>query len=207
MIYFAGILVIGGTGAGGAQTSVEFWSPNVTCTLKNYPRGLAGGPTVNLVSETLIGCYLNYCDIFQNGSWQINWKHTNAERMGHSSVLLEEDSDGDVYIILLGGSSSNSTEVILVDETPPYIGPLSIRHGQGHCTIMLSDERMVITGGSGTEKFVTQYEDYGSGHEISLSPMGKERTYHACGVYYFDYVNSTVPVSKWLSKTYKARHL
>ena len=205
MIYFAGILVIGGTGAGGAETSVEFWSPNVTCTLKNYPRGLAGGPTVNLVSETLIGCYLNYCDIFQNGSWQINWKHTNAERMGHSSVSFE-DSDGGA-ILLLGGSSSNSTEVIRVDETPPYLRPLSIRHGQGHCTIMLSDGRMVITGGSGTEKFVTQYEDYGSGHEISLNPMGKERTYHACGVYYFDYVNSTVPVSKWLSKTYKARHL
>ena len=162
----------------------------MTCALENYPRGIAGGPTVNLVSESIIGCYLNYCDIFQNGSWQINWKHTNAERMGHSSVSFE-DSDGGA-ILLLGGSSSNSTEVILVDETPAFLGPLSIRHGQGHCTIILSDHRMVITGGSGTEKFVTQYDMYDSENVISLSPMGKGRANHACGVYYFDYFNSTV---------------
>ena len=67
ILCLAGILVIGGTGTGtGAQASVEFWSQNFSCSLKNYPRSMDWGSTVNLVLASLIGCFGFYCDIFQN---------------------------------------------------------------------------------------------------------------------------------------------
>ena len=160
-------MVIGGTGDQGAQTSVEFWSQNFSCSLDNYPRGMDWGPTVNMVLDSLIGCFGFYCDIFQSGFWHSNWKSTNESRMLHSSVSTDSS------ILLLGGLGGESTEWITVGDAPPPLGPLKIRHGAGHCTIKHSDDYLVVTGGSETESLVTGYRLYQdqAGHsQKSLGP-------------------------------------
>ena len=169
--------------------SVEFWSRNFSCSLENYPRGMDWGPTVNVVSDSLIGCFGFYCDIFQHGFWHSNWKHTNESRQQHSSVNGVSTHGS---ILLLGGVDVKSTEWIAVGDAPPPLGPLTIRHGAAHCTIKHSDDYLVVTGGSGTENLVTEYR-LNIDQTVPSTPLGQARINHACGVYY----NSSGPVSKW----------
>ena len=62
-------------------------------------------------------------------------------------------------------------------------GPFDVRHGDGHCTIQLSADLIVVTGGRDTKEYVAEYELTGNGNETPKTPMGEGRTAHACGVY------------------------
>merc|ERR1711934_1041964 len=174
-----GILVIGGDNYAASQ-SVEFWSAadpeQGSCILNDYPRGMNGGPTVNLVSGHLVACYDHTCEIYREGSWQ-HLQDTTASRTFHSSAARED------AVLLIGGDDSDgSTEWIPVDGSAAKPGPFTVRHGYDHCTIQLSDDIIVVTGGWQTEAFVTEYhlED---GTETALTPLGQPRRAHACGVY------------------------
>ena len=52
-----------------------------------------------------------------------------------------------------------------------------------HCTAQISNEIIIVTGGDGTQSYVTEYHLSGDGNETPLSPMTKGRESHACGVY------------------------
>merc|ERR1719341_2451040 len=99
-----------------------------------------------------------------------------ASRTLHSSAARED------AVLLIGGDDSYSTEWIPVDGSAAKPGPFTVRHGEHHCTIQLSDDIIVVTGGWQTEAFVTEYhlED---GTETALIPLGQPRWGHACGVY------------------------
>ena len=99
-------------------------------------------------------------------------------RVYHSSAVKDDDR-----ILLIGGSESRSTEWISVDGSPSQPGPFDVRHGQKHCTIQLSSDLILVTGGSGTFAFVTSYHLSGNGDETPLTPMKQGRAQHACGVY------------------------
>ena len=58
-----------------------------------------------------------------------------------------------------------------------------MRHGYRHCTIQLSVDLIVVTGGYETFDFVTEYQLTGDGKETPLTPMQQGRLGHACGVY------------------------
>merc|ERR1719237_429659 len=133
------------------------------------------GPTVNLVSGHQVACYEDTCEIYREGSWQ-HLQDTTARRSDHSSATRED------AVLLIGGLVSDSTEWILVDGSAAKPGPFTVRHGYRHCTIQLSDDIIVVTGGWQTEAFVTEYhlED---GTETALTPLGQPRWDHACGVY------------------------
>merc|ERR1712083_603623 len=63
---------------------------------------------------------------------------------------------------------------------------MGIRHGSGHCTLQISNETIIVTGGDGwegMESYVTEYHLSGDGNETPLSPLTKGRRDHACGVY------------------------
>ena len=63
-------------------------------------------------------------------------------------------------------------------------GPFQIRHGQQHCTIQVSPDVIVITGGaSNTYNYVTEYQLTGDGMERQLEGLNQGRRIHACGVY------------------------
>ena len=79
--------------------------------------------------------------------------------------------------------SSAPTEWISMDGSLSQSGPFDVRHGSDHCTIQLSSDLIVVTGGEDTGKLVTSYHLTGNGDETPLTPMNQRRDSHACGVY------------------------
>ena len=181
----SGILVLGGHPDETADQSVEFWSPTgQSCILSNYPRKMEMGPTVDLVSDHLVACYYHTCEIYREGSWQHLQNMTGnggpLGRKDHNSATTKD------AVLLIGGFSS-TTEWIPVDGSPSQPGPFSVRrHGPGHCTIQLSDDVIVVTGGVSNVvdpyQYVTQYQ-MTDGTETPLTSLGQPRYAHACGVY------------------------
>ena len=70
-----------------------------------------------------------------------------------------------------------------MDPRPAQPGPFEVTHGMLHCTIQLSADVIVLTGGLGTEELVTEYHLTGDVDGTSLTPMLQPRRVHACGVY------------------------
>merc|ERR1712130_459656 len=178
-----GILIIGGnSGFALNYKSVEFWSPSdpdeESCSLYDYPRGIKYGPTANLVSSQVVVCYDESCEIFNGGEWS-RLTTTRSRRLWHSSAVQDDER-----ILLIGGKYSNSsTEWISVDGSPSQPGPFDVRHGSSHCTIQLSSNVIVLTGGIRTRNLVTRYKMTGNGDETPLTSMNRGRDSHACGVY------------------------
>ena len=135
---------------------------------EHVPRSLS----VNL---TGVACYLNTCEIYQEGSWK-NLQNTTNNRLYHSSAATQD------AVLLIGGQGEDTTEWIPVYGSPSQPGPFNIRHGQSHCTLQISNEKIIITGGKDTELYVTEYQLTGDGNETPLTPMRPRRS-HACGVY------------------------
>ena len=172
------MLVIGG-GPSSVNQSVEFWSPTSPeqrgCVLGEYPREMMFGPTVNLAFGRLVACYEDSCDVFQNGIWQ-HLMDTHQRRVGHSSATTEEG------VLLIGGQYSNSTELISVDDSPVRPGPFVVRHGHLHCTVKVSTNILVVTGGIDTYDLVTEYH-LNDNQEVQHATLQQGRRSHACGVY------------------------
>ena len=151
-----------------------------SCKLSDYPREM-NSPTANLVSGQLVACFGESCEVHQGGEWN-HLVNTSSYRSGHSSAA------NDTHILLIGGEKSNTTEWIPVpvpgmDPRPAQPGPFEVTHGMLHCTIQLSADVIVLTGGHGTEELVTEYHLTGDVNGTSLTPMGQPRRVHACGVY------------------------
>ena len=175
----SGILVIGGSGGNGGPETVQLWSPadDGSCVLDDYPRSMNPGPTVNLVLGEIVACYEDSCDIYNNGEWN-HLVDTRATRRYHSSLTTEDNR-----LLLIGGFDSRSTEWIPKDGSPSQPGPFDIRHEGSHCTVQISNEIIIVTGGVNTGSYVTEYHLSGDGNETPLSPLTKGREDHACGVY------------------------
>ena len=139
------------------------------------------GPTVNLVSGRLVGCYNDACEAYRNGSWQ-HLQDTLQDRQGHSSATTDD------AILKIGGfPSEETTEWIPVDGSPAHPGPFNIRHGEDHCTIQVNALTIVVTGGysSTPQDYVTEYQLNGV-TETPLTPLLKPRRQHACGSFLND---------------------
>ena len=167
-------MVIGGNSLYATQ-SVEFWSEQGSCILNDYPRRLNQGPTTNFISSRLVTCGLYTCEIYKDGSWE-QLQSTTIRRIFHSSAQTKD------AILLIGGSYSNTTEWIPMDGSAAHQGPFIVRHGESHCTIQISVDIVVVTGGSQSESYVTQYQ-LTDGNETPLTSLGQPRSGHACGVY------------------------
>ena len=106
---------------------------------------------------------------------------TIVSREFHSAVSLAD------RVLLIGGLTlfSNqelSSEFIPVDGSVASPGPFTVRHREGHCTMRISEEVIVVTGGELTDDLVTEYQ-LTDGRETALTPMTQRRYEHACGVY------------------------
>ena len=69
------------------------------------------------------------------------------------------------------------------------LGPFEVAHGFGHCTIQVSPDTIVVTGGVGAEDGTGQ--DWVTSYKLtdgSETPWGggliQGRAYHACGAYH-----------------------
>ena len=174
---FPGILVLGGYPS---YTSVEFWSADnpgqEDCLLNSYPKNLPHEPSANFVAGQLVTCYGGQCEGFIKGVWS-TFTSTIYSRQYHSSAQTEDK------ILLIGGSSSPSTtEWISLDGSASQNG-FTIRHNYRHCTIQLSPDLIVVTGGHSYRYYVTEY-NLTTGAERTLTRLNQGRQYHACGVYH-----------------------
>ena len=143
-------------------------------------------PTANLVSGQLVVCYDFTCEIYQDGQWN-HLVDTREKRTHHSSATNQD------RILLLGGDVSvHTTEWISIDGSPSQPGPFDLRHGPDHCTIQISDDVIVVTGGGSSDgsnvdrdtyQLVTEYHLTGDTNETPKTPMKYGRREHACGVY------------------------
>ena len=134
-------------------------------------------PTANLVSGELVACLGDSCDIYDNGEWN-HLVDTRETRVDYSTAVKDD------RLLLIGGEyTTTSTEWILTDGSPSQPGPFDIRHGFSHCTLQISNEIIIVTGGVYTESYVTEYHLTGNGNETPLSPLTEPRYGHACGVY------------------------
>ena len=134
------------------------------------------GPTANLVSGQLVE---NSCEIYNGGG---EWNHlvnTISRRTYHTSAVKEDDD----RILLIGGVDSRSTEWIPVDGSPSQPGPFYVRHGYAHCTLQLSADTIVVTGGDDTWQYVTSYKLTANEDKTPLTPMKRGRMGHGCGVF------------------------
>ena len=186
-ISLSGILVLGGFGqAYDYENRVEFWSPEEgSCLLHSYPRGM-DDPTVNIISEQIVACHDYSCDLFREGSWH---HHTDTrERRNWGSSAVHDDR-----VLLIGGvheedqTDNWSTEWIhIAGYSQP--GPFQVSHGPGHCTIQVSTDVIVVTGGwvkegGLTQDLVTEFRLTGDTTKTPLTRMINARSDHACGVY------------------------
>ena len=164
-----------------SSASVEFWSASnpeeASCELSDFPREISQGPTANLVSGQLVVCYGDSCEIYNDGAWD-HLVQTMHPRQGHSSAENEE------RILLIGGQDSQSTEWIPLDGSPAQPGPFQVRHGARHCSVQISSDLIIVTGGFNTEEYVTEYQLSGvDATETLLTPIIRPRQQHACSVY------------------------
>ena len=184
-----GILVIGGTSSpfpsSSAANSVELWTPAApeeSCTLPHYPRDMDYGPTVNFVAKQLVACNDDSCEKYDDNNGWTKIADTRDRRLFHSSAQHED------RILLIGGLSSgglssNSTEWIPADGGDSQIGPWVVRHGRDHCTIQVSSDLIVVTGGVDADDYVTEYQLNGNATETEMTALITGRRRHACGVY------------------------
>ena len=136
------------------------------------------GPTANFVSGQLVACQGDSCEIYNGGGEWVHLVDTRSSREYHSSAVKDDER-----ILLIGGLFSTSTEWIWVDGSPSQPGPFDVRHGMDHCTIQLSSDLIVVTGGFKTEEYVTRYHLSSNGDEAALTPLKQGRIGQACGVY------------------------
>ena len=136
------------------------------------------GPTANFVAGQLVACYDYSCEKYNDTTSR--WTriaYTRSDRRFHSSAQHAD------RILLIGGLDSNSTEWMSTDGGDPQIGPWIARHGHSHCTIQVSSDLIVVTGGSGTYDYVTEYQLTGDATETVMTSLINGRREHACGVY------------------------
>ena len=70
-----------------------------------------------------------------------------------------------------------------MDGGRPQEGPFDVRHGYDHCTIQVSSDLIVVTGGEYTHDYVTEYQLTGEATETVMTPMINGRSGHACAIY------------------------
>ena len=136
------------------------------------------GPTTNFVAGQLIACYWDSCEKYNgnDNSWT-KIADTRSTRYWHSSAQHED------RILLIGGRVSSSTEWISTNGGEAQIGPWVVRHGESHCTIQVSSDLIVVTGGYRTFDYVTEYQLTGDATETVMTSLINGREAHACGVY------------------------
>ena len=136
------------------------------------------GPTANFVAGQLVACYLDSCERYNDidDSWT-KIADTRSTRYRHSSAQHED------RILLIGGQYSNSTEWIPTDGGDSQIGPWVVRHGFSHCTIQVSSDLIVVTGGHNTWDYVTEHQLTGDATETVMMSLINGRSNHACSVY------------------------
>ena len=136
---------------------------------------------MDFIQGRILVCYGDACDFLNSNGWQRLTPTLNS-RMSHTSTSTSQG------LLLVGGSLStirSNTELVSVDGGPTRQGFNLLHERYRHCSIQLSDSRMVLTGGSDALSLVTEYSDLDQQEVTSreLPSLRTGRSSHACGSY------------------------
>jgi len=171
-----GILISGG--GGGAETSVEVFSPSYQCILPSLPDKRSAHTSDGM---TLCGGHptSTTCTTFSSGKWVTS--HALAEKRAfHTSWNKKEEGK----IILMGGFfSGTTTETITEGEYDGLPGFNIIYHNtRSVCAIPDPTTNCVLlTGGYPALRTASRY--CANGIPRDLPYLNQGRRYHGCGVY------------------------
>ena len=143
---------------------IQFWSvgnPGATCTLTSLPWRSPVEKTLNVVSGQLVACEVNqiqryYCYTYVQGNWTEvasdyigdgNKRSTLTSAVYDGRLLLIREQDP-IFMIEHDDWYNTTTTWIPLDGSPPQQGPFHNRHGYHHCTIQVSPDTIVVTGGT-----------------------------------------------------------
>ena len=120
-----------------------------------------------------------------NVGFKFNYKMIKMKplRFIRPPLYYHSSAQSDDRILLIGGIDSRSTEWIPMDGGPSKQGSFDVRHGGSHCTIQVSSDVIVVTGGHYSFDYVTEYKLAGDATETVMTPLITGRHGHACGVY------------------------
>jgi hypothetical protein len=137
-------------------------------------------PTVDTVEGRVLACYMDGCLELTGSGWEAG-PSTLHSRQHHTSAVTAEG------LLLVGGAGSPTTTELLPAEGGPAREGFTLQPGrQYHCSIQLSADTIVLTGGYRTESLVTEHSGLGTGGEVTtreLPALLTPQYDHACGVY------------------------
>jgi hypothetical protein len=178
----SGLLVVGSRPGGAASRSAEVWAlpPEENhCTRPDIPFNRIQS-TEDTEQGRIITCYRDSCLELTGSGWEAG-PSTLHERQAHTSAVTAEG------LLLAGGYTSPTTTELLPAGGGPSRESFSLQPGRKeHCSIQLSADTIVLTGGWGTESLVNEHSGLGTGGEVTtreLPALLTPRHYHACGVY------------------------
>jgi hypothetical protein len=138
------------------------------------------GLTVDTVEGRVLACFGVSCLELTGSGWEAG-PSTLHTRIVHTSAVTAEG------LLLVGGQYSPNTTELLPAEGGPAREGFPLQPGrQQHCSIQLSADTIVLTGGYTTKSLVTEHSGLGTGGEVTtreLPALLTPRGGHACGVY------------------------
>jgi hypothetical protein len=141
---------------------------------------MLSGPTVDTVDGRVLACYDDSCLELTGSGWEAG-PSTLHSRIHHTSAVTAEG------LLLVGGSYSRTTTELLPLDGGSSRQGFPLQPGRrDHCSIQLSADTIVLTGGWDTESLVTEHSGLGTGGEVTtreLPALLTPRWDHACGVY------------------------
>ena len=167
-------------GGNGADTSAEVWAPppeETHCTLPDLPSDTYS-PTVDTVEGRILACYRDNCLELTGTGWEAG-PSTLHSRSFHTSAVTAEG------LLLVGGNDSPTTTELLPGEGGLAREGFPLQPGRtGHCSIQLSADTIVLTGGAVTGSLVTEHSGLATGGEVTtreLPTLLTPRYIHAWG--------------------------
>jgi hypothetical protein len=115
------------------------------------------GSTVDTVEGRVLACYYDSCLELTGSGWEAG-PSTLHSRSHHTSAVTAEG------LLLVGGYYSPTTTELLPAEGGPAREGFPLQPGRwGHCSIQLSADTIVLTGGTSTQSLVTEYSGLETG--------------------------------------------
>ena len=166
---------------GNSINSAQLWTKDSgSCALPPL-QATKSGHTIDSVSGSLVDCHGTTCNwLTPKEGWE-EVVILVEQRLGHTSAVTSED-----LLLLVGGQGSPNTTELVDIAKGESTASFSLQPGrQFHCSVQLTSDIMVITGGLGTETLVTEFSNLGKTEPLvnELPGLQEGRRAHACGSY------------------------